>query len=127
MEQDHKLSPYEYSDASIKPILITAAIIAACVVVVLAIVYGMILYLMSNRPSPTRPNPMSQGAQFPPDPRLEEFPVRPLQDMRAREREVLESYGRMENENRTVRIPIDKAMDLVLQRGLPARKEAAAK
>jgi hypothetical protein len=44
-----------------------------------------------------------------------------LQDVRKHEDERLTSYGWVDKNAGRVRIPIDRAMDLVLQRGLPFR------
>src|SRR6266511_3050364 len=59
--------------------------------------------------------------QLPPEPRLLVNPTRNLQEMRAREDEVLHSYGWVDRQAGIVRIPIDRAIDLLVERGLPAR------
>jgi len=43
--------------------------------------------------------------------------------MRAREDEILTTYGWVDRNAGIVRIPIDAAMKLTLERGLPARSE----
>lgn len=78
---------------------------------------------------------------LPPEPRLQPFPekapewsgaqqralfktaVDDMEELRAREEEILNSYGWADRKERTVRIPIDRAMDLTVQRGLPVRTE----
>lgn len=55
----------------------------------------------------------------PPDPKAG------LQELRTREEDMLTHYNWVSKENGLVRIPIDVAMDLVLQRGLPVRGKAA--
>jgi hypothetical protein len=47
-----------------------------------------------------------------------------LEEMRAAEDKVLHNYAWLDQANGIVRIPIDHAIDLVAQRGLPARKES---
>ena len=44
----------------------------------------------------------------------------------ARQTEKLNSYGWVDRSNGIVRIPIDRAMDLLAQRGLPARTNGAS-
>src|SRR5438132_4494267 len=44
-----------------------------------------------------------------------------LQQLRATEDALLNTYGWIDRENGVVHIPIQRAMDLVLQRGLPVR------
>src|SRR5437762_1164629 len=47
-----------------------------------------------------------------------------LKQLRATEDAVLTTYGWIDRKNGIVRIPIDRAMDLLLQRGLPTRPPA---
>jgi hypothetical protein len=61
-----------------------------------------------------------------PAPRLEIDERTELNDDRIAEEEKLNSYGYVDDSHVTVRIPIDRAMDLVAQRGLPVRSQAAA-
>jgi hypothetical protein len=65
----------------------------------------------------------AQGHREPPEPRLQIDPRRDLADLRAREDEQLTSYGWVDKNAGIVRIPIDAAMKLTLERGLPARQE----
>ena len=46
--------------------------------------------------------------------------------MRAAEEKELTTYGWADEEKRAVRIPIDQAMKLLVERGLPARKDREA-
>jgi hypothetical protein len=52
---------------------------------------------------------------------LEETPVQDLKRERAAEEQFLNSYGWEDKQKGTVRIPIDKAIDLLTQKGLPSR------
>ncbi len=65
----------------------------------------------ANRAQPVRP-------AFP---RLQVSPPLDLQTFRAREDAELQSYGWINQTSGIVRIPIDRAMDSVLQQGLPTR------
>src|SRR4051812_28868569 len=47
-----------------------------------------------------------------------------LKQLRATEDARLTTYGWLDRENGVVHIPIDRAIDMVLQRGLPTRKQA---
>lgn len=49
-----------------------------------------------------------------------------LQQFRADEQERLHSYGWVNQEAQTVRLPIDRAKDLLLERGLPTRESGPA-
>lgn len=62
--------------------------------------------------------------RLPPEPRLQTAPVQDLAEVRAAEDDILEGYGWVDREAGTVRIPIERAMDLVVKEGLPARAPA---
>lgn len=64
-------------------------------------------------------------AELPPEPRLQTHPRWDLQKMRAEEDRVLDSYGWVDAQRGIVRIPIERAMALVAEEGLPARAGAA--
>jgi hypothetical protein len=61
-----------------------------------------------------------------PAPRLEIDERTELNDDRIAEEEKLNSYGYVDDNHVTLRIPIERAMDLIAQRGLPVRSQAAA-
>ena len=45
-----------------------------------------------------------------------------LNDIRKREEDILSTYGWVDQNAGTVHIPIDRAMDLLAQQGLPVRQ-----
>ena len=61
--------------------------------------------------------------RLPPMPRLQSAPITDLKDMRAAEEQILNGYGWVDQANGVVRIPIDRAIDLLAQRGLPTRPQ----
>ena len=61
-----------------------------------------------------------------PDPRLEENERQEINQFRLGEEEVLNSYGWVDQPKGVVHIPIERAMELTAQRGLPTRPPAAA-
>ncbi len=56
-----------------------------------------------------------------PAPQLQPDPTADMDSFRAREDQVLNSYDWVDKDNGVVRIPIDRAMQLIEQRGLPVR------
>ena len=66
-----------------------------------------------------------ESSALPPEPRLQTQPLEDLRRLRAEEEAVLTGYGWVDRPKGVVRIPIERAMALVLQKGLPARKAAA--
>lgn len=60
-----------------------------------------------------------------PEPRLERFPFATRESLRREEDARLSGYGWVDRGTGVVRIPIDRAMDLIVQRGLPPQTGAA--
>ena len=67
-----------------------------------------------------------QAAQQPPAPRLQQREPKDLAAFRLEEAEVLSTYGVVDKEKGVYRIPIDQAMKLLLERGLPSVAAPAA-
>jgi hypothetical protein len=59
-----------------------------------------------------------------PNPKLEEDERGQLNDIRMNEEKELYSYGWVDEKAGTLHIPIERAMDLIVQRGLPVRPQA---
>ncbi len=64
--------------------------------------------------------------KLPPEPRLQQTPRIDLQAIRSREEKLLHQYGWIDRQKGVVRIPVDRAMDLLAERGLPARPQTEA-
>jgi hypothetical protein len=58
----------------------------------------------------------------PPPPNLQAQPQLDLAEFQARQAAILSSYGWVDRRAGIVRIPIERAMDLVAERGLPVHK-----
>jgi len=67
------------------------------------------------------PTPFEQGRPVPPLPQLQVHPVQDLEQFRAGQEKALDSYGWVDQSRGIVHIPIGRAMDLLLERGLPTR------
>ena len=63
---------------------------------------------------------------MPPPPNLLTNEPANLATFRAHEQEVLETYGWQDKNAGTVRLPIERAMELALERGFPVRGAAPA-
>jgi hypothetical protein len=88
------------------------------------LVLGIFQYLLHREGGPVSRTeaPTTDARQLPPEPRLEETPNIDLQEMRAAEDQLQSSYGWLDQANGVVRLPIQRAMDLVVERGLPSRQ-----
>ena len=117
---------HETSDVNIRAILAFGAALIAIAVAVHVLIYGLYGYFDSREgvQAPLEyPLAASQGHHEPPEPRLQTDPRQDLADMQAKEDEQLQSYGWVDKNAGVVRIPIEDAIRLTLQRGLPARTE----
>jgi hypothetical protein len=66
------------------------------------------------------------GDRLPPLPRLQTTPYADLKTFRASEDEVLHGYAWVDRQQGIVRIPIERAIALIAERGLPAPPAAPA-
>jgi len=75
----------------------------------------------AHRVTPEFPMAIGLESRLPPEPRLQTNPRQDLLDLRSQEDAILGSYGWLDKSAGVVRIPIDRAMRLTIERGLPAR------
>jgi hypothetical protein len=82
--------------------------------------------LVTNAPEDTRHVAPGYPQSAFPSPRLEEDERGQLNGIRLQQDDTLYSYGWVDEKAGTVHIPIERAMDLLVQRGLPVRPQGAA-
>lgn len=103
-------------------------LLLACIVTVFAM-WVMFDFLFKREDLKNRDNPaaamMKESQQLPPEPRLQAEPKVELRDLRADENTILHSYGWVDSAKGIVRIPIDQAIDIVSQKGLPSKPSPA--
>lgn len=117
---------FEERDVNVWAVGKFAIAMALVCVICLALLLGLFRFFESQNGGP-RPPAKGIGvdaSKLAPEPRLEETPIQDLRNMRAAEDKILNSYGWIDKSSGLVRIPIDRAMDLLAQRGLPARQQA---
>jgi len=117
---------HETSDVNITGIIGFGVGLLAVAVIVHLLIFALFRHFESResaRVPAEYPLARSQGDRVPPEPRLQTDPRQDLSDLRAKEDEWLGSYGWVDRNAGVVRIPIDEAMKLTLERGLPAREE----
>jgi hypothetical protein len=85
------------------------------------------LFKMEDKKNDANPNAlmMNERNKLPPEPRLQAEPKIELKDMRSDEDTILKSYGWLDPNKGTVRIPIDVAIDIVAGKGLAAKPSPA--
>ncbi|MGE5853214.1 MAG: hypothetical protein ACM35E_08760 [Deltaproteobacteria bacterium] len=123
---DSASTGHELSDVNPKRILWFGIGLALVIGTVVLVSYGLFnyFYRTETRRRPP-PSPLSYGVEPPPEPRLLTKPGADLAAMRAEEDQILGSYGWIDRERGIVRLPIDRAITLLAQKGLPIRAESA--
>jgi len=116
----------DVNNVNIRGVLMFGAGLAATAALVHVLVWLLFVYFSGRESVQVAPAfPLAVGEeQAPPEPRLQTNPREDLRALRAREDELLTTYGWVDKPAGVVRIPIEEAMKLVLKRGLPARQEA---
>jgi hypothetical protein len=117
---------HETSDVNLGGVFVFAlGLLASGVIISLLILMLFDFFAGREAQSTVRQYPLAAGRQdrVPPGPRLQTNPREDLRELRAAEDAVLNSYGWLDKDKGIVRIPIDQAMKLTVQRGLPAKEK----
>ena len=128
MSHDPVPGGYEKSDVRPRPILISGGILAVVTILVFVAAYGMMRLLgWWERPRLETPaSPLATTRTVPIEPRLQVEAPKELKALQRAEQEILTSYAWVSKEAGIARIPVDRAMQFVLERGLAALKPAAS-
>ena len=112
---------HETKDVSIRGVLWLAAATAAGIVAAYLLTEGLMGYLqtVAERDDPQL-SPLAEERIEPPAPRLQNAPIADFHQFNESQNDVLDSYGWVDKQQGVVRIPVSRAMDLVMERGLPA-------
>lgn len=116
---------HEESDVNIRAIFGFGAGLATALIAVSLIVWLLFVYMdrrEARQTAPAYPLAGGQEIRLPPEPRLQKTPREDLRAFRAREDDLLSRYHWADKQAGIVRIPIEEAMKLTLQRGLPTRQ-----
>lgn len=112
---------YEVEDANVREVVIAGIAIAVGTFLVCLLMWFLFNALKRGEAEAQTINPLANPYQLPPEPRLQVQPYLDLQNLRQHEDDVLNTYGWVDKNGGKVRLPIDRAMDIVVQRGLPVR------
>ena len=115
---------HEESDVNVRAIFGFGAGLLAVGLAVYVLLWLLMNYYTKQAAQVPRNFPLSAEyqQQAPPEPRLQIHPQQDLRDLRAREDAMLHGYGWVDKNTGVARIPIEEAMKIVVQRGLPARE-----
>jgi len=83
-------------------------------------------FFVRHQPLGPPASPFEDVRTVPPEPRLQTMAPLDLKDYRADQEKILKGYGWVDSQAGIVRIPVDRAMDLLLQKGYPVRGSSLA-
>jgi hypothetical protein len=112
---------YETRDANPSGVLKFGAWLGVTLIVVAIGMRLMFGYFAETQTLGPAASPFENARTLPPSPRLQVAPEAEIHDYWETQQKILNSYGWVDKQNGIVRIPIDRAMRLTLDRGLPAR------
>jgi hypothetical protein len=120
---------HETGDVRVRPLFVIAgalaAFIALCAVLML-LLFGYLARREARTAAPVSPLAGIYGRKEPPEPRLQAHPADDLRALHDAESAALGETAWIDEDAGIMRIPIERAIDLLAERGLPARAEREA-
>lgn len=114
---------HEDRDVRLWPLMISGVSLAVIAGLSLLAMWWLFDYFVARQMRlQTDLHPLLETRRLPPEPRLQ---ISPQVDRRAiltNERSILDSYGWVDRQAGVVRIPIERAIELLTERGLPSRQ-----
>jgi hypothetical protein len=126
-EVEHPRRGYEDSDVSVGRLFAFAGGVVA--LILLGVLGSAVVFHFFVRHQPLGPpaSPFEDVRTMPPEPRLQTTAPLDLKRYRDDQEKILAEYGWVDSHAGIVRIPVDRAMDLLLQKGYPVRGSSPAK
>jgi len=115
------MAGYEKTDAHVPTINWFLFGLFALIGVSMLAMWAMHAFLARQEEKAPAPTLMEAQRVLPPVPRLQVSNTRDLAELSAHEARTLSTYGWLDKETGSVRIPVERAMELVAQRGLPGK------
>ena len=119
---------YEPRDVNVRTIL--KAVVGLGGITVFGVLASLGFFVLLDRSSDRqerRVPPLAYGpGRLPPEPRLQSYPQVDIEDLRVQERQRLSGYGWAVAPGGAVRIPIEEAMRLYVERNAGASQEPVA-
>jgi hypothetical protein len=113
---------YEKTDASPRGLIYFVATIALFLAITASFLFLLFKhYQRTETTGPVVARPFGAVEPAPPPPRIQANPSADMQSYAESQEKLLNTYGWIDRQNGIVRLPIDRAMQLLLERGLPAR------
>lgn len=109
---------HEEKDADVASLVLIGLVLLLLLLLVQLIVWMTLRHLRANRNAKEQGTSWASERSFP-DPRLQTDPALDLAKMRAHDDRELNTYGWIDRKSGIARIPIERAMQIIAERGLP--------
>jgi hypothetical protein len=116
---------HEGTDTSVHNVAVLAGAFVGLLIFGFIVGYGTFKILSPPETVSGPPALIETSRTLPPGPRLQVNAPKDLADYLSQQQHALDTYGWVDQKAGVVRIPIDRAMDLLVQKGLPVRAELA--
>ena len=129
MDKSHQppaASPgYETRDANVRGVYRFLVFLGALLVVCAVLSWGLFRYLSKQVTDTANVSPFAESRQLPLGPQLQVNPREDWLKYREQQEQSLETYAWENRGSGIVRVPIERAMELLLQKGLPVEDSSA--
>jgi hypothetical protein len=112
---------YEKTDASPRGLIYFAAAVAAILAITAAVMVSVFQHYQRTETAGSYVARPFEAVTVPPPPRIQPDPRVDMRSYAESQEKLLNTYGWIDRQNGIVRLPIDRAMELLLERGLPTR------
>src|SRR3954470_5733119 len=110
---------HEHRDVNVWAVYKFGIALAVLCVVAMGLLYGMYVFFLDREGGALgRGEANVAQRNLPPTPRLQAKPITDLKEIRAAEEKTLNGYGWVDQKSGVAHIPVDRAIDLLAQRGL---------
>jgi hypothetical protein len=122
---EHAAVGHEISTVNLKPVIAFAIVMVLVTIFSFASMGFFLDFLRMNHERNDTPlSPLAKPNPEPPAPRLQVSPSQDLKQMRQTENAVLHAYHWVDKNTGVVGIPVERAMEVLAERGLPSRNAA---
>lgn len=123
-EEQRKPVLFERTDVPSSRVIIGGFAVVAGLWIAIALLYPYFAFLNGRRAAispPPLPSAL-HGHSLPPEPRLQQSPPLDMQGLLAQENSLLNHYAWIDKSKGIVAIPLDRAIQIVAERGIPPQK-----
>jgi hypothetical protein len=122
----HASPGYETRDANVQGVFHFLIILGVVLVFTLLVSWGLFRHFAAQQAIRAPASPFAETRQVPSGPLLQVNPLRDYREFHTQQEQSLKSYAWENRAAGTVRVPIDRAMELLVQKGIPVAGKTPA-